>query len=301
MNLNNKSFNLQAPLTILVCLLLFAASLLFSEASNSMDSAGVVECQACHENLVQNFFGSIHEREGFSSTPVQSCETCHGPGQDHIEEGSDPSKIYSFSHGMKSKGEEVCLKCHERGVTMHFAGSIHAVRDISCTDCHRIHAPEPTNSLLKADDEMTLCLSCHTRTRSAVMKSSHHPMREGKMNCSDCHNPHGTLTDSLIAGDTINEVCYQCHAEKRGPVLWDHISVREDCVNCHDPHGSNHQRLLKARVPYLCQRCHSETRHPGKLYDQSNLSTPEIYNRGCLNCHAAIHGSSHPSGRTFLR
>ena len=45
------------------------------------------------------------------------------------------------------------------------------------------------------------------------------PLREGKIVCSDCHNPHGTVTEAMLRDDSINDTCYKCHAEKRGPFL----------------------------------------------------------------------------------
>jgi DmsE family decaheme c-type cytochrome len=98
-------------------------------------------------------------------------------------------------------------------------------------------------------------------------------------------------------GDT----CYTCHTEKRGPFLWEHAPVRENCANCHDAHGSNHDKLLVAKQPFLCQRCHLNTRHPGTLYDGNNaLTGASVSNRAaehaCKNCHQNVHGSNHPSG-----
>ena len=133
-----------------------------------------------------------------------------------------------------------------------------------------------------------------------MWKNSHHPIREGKISCTDCHNPHGTQTRSLIKAASVNEQCYTCHAEKRGPFLWEHAPVRESCLNCHTPHGSNHQKLQKTATPYLCQQCHSNTRHPGTLYDATTLAdqsraSNRIFNRACLDCHSAVHGSNNPS------
>ncbi len=94
-----------------------------------------------------------------------------------------------------------------------------------------------------------------------MWRSSHMPVREGKVVCTDCHNPHGSFSEALLKTATINEVCYQCHAEKRGPFLWEHPPVRENCLNCHDPHGSNNDFLLKISRPRLCQQCHSGGQH----------------------------------------
>jgi len=270
-------------------------------ASTAAEYIGIQECRGCHEDAAASYGASLHGQKGFAKQSDHACETCHGPGGDHAAAGGDAAKILSFSKGLKAAGNEACLQCHDQGAVMHFAGGIHDARSVSCTDCHRIHRPGQGAELLKEANEVALCLTCHHAMRSDLMKASHHPMREGKMTCSDCHNPHGTTTDDLVAADSINDKCYECHAEKRGPFLWDHVPAREDCTHCHNPHGSNHQRLLKARVPYLCQRCHSEPRHPGTLYDASTVNTRAIYNRACLNCHATVHGSNHPSGQTFMR
>jgi DmsE family decaheme c-type cytochrome len=110
----------------------------------------------------------------------------------------------------------------------------------------------------------------------------------------------------LKVGNTINEACSSCHTEKRGPFLWEHEPVRENCTTCHDSHGSSNDRMLVAKAPMLCQRCHVTTRHPPTIYDGNNVgavatASNRIYGRSCVNCHSNIHGSNHPSGNAFLR
>ncbi len=90
------------------------------------------------------------------------------------------------------------------------------------------------------------------------------------MDCASCHDPHDSTKPKMVSAEWVNEKCLTCHTEKRGPFLWEHAPVRENCLNCHDPHGSNHDKLLVAKQPYLCQRCHLNTRHPGTLYDFRN-------------------------------
>jgi DmsE family decaheme c-type cytochrome len=128
--------------------------------------------------------------------------------------------------------------------------------------------------------------------------SSHMPVREGKLTCSSCHNPHGSVTEKLIREASVNENCYKCHAEKRGPMLWEHAPVREDCLNCHTPHGSNYENLLKTARPRLCHDCHSFAH--GTSGFQGPTST-YVLGRGCGQCHSNIHGSNHPNGVFFLR
>jgi DmsE family decaheme c-type cytochrome len=137
------------------------------------------------------------------------------------------------------------------------------------------------------------------------------PVPEGKMSCIDCHSPHGSPTRPLLRADSVNDVCYACHADKRGPLLWEHAPVRENCLNCHQAHGSNHEKLLVAARPYLCQQCHtSPAAHAGQFFrgDQTagaalagGTQSPRMIGRTCQNCHSQVHGSNHPSGARFQR
>ena len=137
-----------------------------------------------------------------------------------------------------------------------------------------------------------------------VKKSGHMPLREGKMDCTTCHSPHGSTNVRMLkAGNTLNEACASCHAEKRGPFLWDHAAGRENCASCHDPHGSNNDRMLVAKDPMLCQRCHVSSRHPATIYDATQIAAASnrAVGRSCVNCHSQIHGTNHPAGDKFLR
>jgi len=156
-------------------------------------------------------------------------------------------------------------------------------------------------SQLARATEIETCGQCHVQRRAQVMRSSHMPLREGKMTCTSCHNPHGTVTPALLKENSINESCFTCHAEKRGPFLWVHAPVNESCANCHDPHGTNHEKMLKLAQPRLCQQCHIETQHPTQPYSRAPADFRRIGGRGCTNCHANIHGSNHPSGAGFKR
>jgi DmsE family decaheme c-type cytochrome len=144
-------------------------------------------------------------------------------------------------------------------------------------------------------------MTCHRSKRLGLTRSGHMPLVEGGMNCADCHNPHGSTADHQIRYSTNNELCESCHADKRGPMLWEHPPVRENCLNCHEPHGSNQDKLLAGKRPFLCQRCHIGTRHPSTLYDNPDLASNRLFNRSCSNCHSQVHGSNHPSGQFLTR
>jgi len=264
---------------------------------------GVEQCVACHEETVTAFKETIHGKKGFEMRSSRACETCHGPGKAHVDASGEKGTIKNPAKLKKEERAAVCLTCHERGLQLMWVGSTHDSRGLACEDCHSVHKAQGEKAQLKTASETDLCFTCHKQKKSQFYRASHHPIREGKMECTSCHNPHGTQTEKLISADSVNEKCYECHAEKRGPFLWDHIPAREDCTNCHEPHGTNHLRMLTVKEPFLCQRCHSETRHPGTLYDQSALSSNSnrLIIRSCTNCHQMVHGSNHPSGKYFLR
>jgi DmsE family decaheme c-type cytochrome len=267
---------------------------------------GSETCASCHDEVAAQLAGTQHGKAGFAALSVNGCESCHGPGSAHAEDPDNEALRPRLTTLTAAQRNQVCLSCHENGKQSMWHGSRHEARGLSCTSCHSIHSPKSERSQLKAANTMEQCFSCHKDTRAEAWKTSHHPIREGKITCADCHNPHGSATAKMILASSVNDQCYTCHAEKRGPFIWEHPPVRENCLNCHTPHGSNHIKLQKTSVPFLCQQCHSNTRHPGTMYDglrgaglenepPNPLASNRFFNRACLDCHAAIHGSNHPS------
>jgi DmsE family decaheme c-type cytochrome len=105
---------------------------------------------------------------------------------------------------------------------------------------------------------------------------------------------------------TVNQTCFTCHAEKRGPFLWEHAPAVEDCTLCHSAHGSPYQPLLKKSAPLLCQQCHQAAGHPSVPRTTAGLgngAAPSgfLLAGACLNCHSQVHGSNHPSGVKLMR
>ena len=263
---------------------------------------GIDECAACHEDVVNAFKKTIHGQKGFEMRSDKGCQTCHGPGSAHIDAKGDKTLIKSFANLKADEASKVCLQCHENGNQTNWKGGIHQQRKLACISCHSVHHSKSEKANLKTATVVETCGNCHLQIKGQIQRTSHHPIREGLMSCVNCHNPHGTMTPKLIIANSVNEQCYTCHAEKRGPFLWEHPPVRENCLNCHNPHGSNHPKLLVAKRPFLCQNCHLDTRHPGTLYDATNvqINNREL-SRACSNCHLNIHGSNHPSGLFFQR
>ena len=263
-------------------------------------------CVECHDNKAPAITSTPHSKSGFSALSALGCETCHGPGSLHVEDPLVVENQPRITARPAAEQTAVCQQCHDGGEQFFWKGSMHESRGLTCTTCHGVHTYASEVKQLKERLVMAQCFTCHKDIRADTWKRSHHPLREGRITCVDCHNPHGAQSDRMVRAALINPQCYSCHTEKRGPFLWDHAPVRESCVNCHTPHGSNHLKLQKTSVPYLCQQCHSNTRHPRTLYDRTRLAdgtnpSNREFSRACLNCHSQIHGSNHPSGWVFHR
>ncbi len=258
-------------------------------------------CLGCHSAVAATYATTLMGRLQRTGKSLE-CETCHGPGSAHAKAGGGRGVggIITFRTNDLSRTPEennaICLGCHEHGERVYWQGSVHQVRNLACTNCHTIMRAVSAQNQLKTAFQPDTCFQCHKDRRAQMYRSSHMPIREGKVVCADCHNPHGSTTEALLRQDSINDNCYTCHAEKRGPFLFEHAPVRENCLNCHDAHGSINEFSLKMSRPRLCFECHSighgETTGPNSNFTMG---------RACQNCHTMIHGSNSPAGAALQR
>jgi DmsE family decaheme c-type cytochrome len=280
----------------------------------SYSREGADSCFACHDDQVTlAVFRTKHAVPSDPNGPFGhgqlQCEACHGPSGDHagrVRRGQERPPSVSFGSLASTPVAEqngYCMDCHTGDTGTAWHGSGHDLEEVACADCHTSHAAR--DPVLYTSTQPEVCFDCHREQRSQALKPYSHPFREGKMDCAGCHNQHGSGTEQLFARVTLNATCYDCHAEKRGPYLWEHAPVPEDCSNCHDPHGSNHPGMISARGPMLCQGCHSQDGHPSFAYGPDGLAdagaSKYLLGQNCMNCHTQVHGSNHPSGSKLMR
>ena len=193
--------------------------------------------------------------------------------------------------------------------------SEHTQSDVVCTNCHSIHGSEARKFLLAKERQAEVCYGCHTSVRAQFSMPFKHRVNEGFMQCTDCHNPHGSfaatwnmaarprMVDQAVGNE---EPCMACHVDKRGPFVFEHAAVRVDgCETCHNAHGSTNARLLKRPVTFtLCLECHNGAGQFGRQADgvpvqspSHNMADPRYQN--CTACHVRIHGSN--SNSFFFR
>lgn len=287
--------------------------------------ASEAKCTRCHDEMeakpILSIYQTRHGVKADARAPV--CQDCHGESEAHVNTPPkaqtfpltdtrflgqhDKSRRNSLATGQSPTGS--CLSCHQRNTARHWQGSTHERQDLACHDCHTIHAPQ--DPILVRKNQPKACLACHPTERMQLHLPSAHPVMNGKMVCSDCHNPHGSTGPKLLQQENIQATCLHCHPDKRGPFLWEHAPVTEDCTACHAPHGATTRPLLKMRSPWLCQQCHSASKHPATAYSSNSglnvgilasiNNTSQLALRGCNNCHSQVHGSNHPGGARLLR
>ena len=228
---------------------------------------GSETCLECHEDFDADG-RNVHMRiaDFEAATYKHGCESCHGPGSLHVD-SEDPEQILRFGEDgiPTSEVSGVCLTCHQSGEQMNWASSEHVLEDLSCTSCHTIH--HNTEKKLLKDKEVALCVSCHANQKARMNFPSHHPLKEGKMTCDSCHNPHGSATDEpgmLRTDERLNDLCFECHARYQGPFVFEHAPVAESCLECHDPHGTIANNLLIQSEPFICLQCHEGHFHAGR-------------------------------------
>ena len=309
---------LNLPFVALAIGLMLGAFNAQAQDSNSPRSLGnpteIKSCLNCHDDpKVTGVLHTAHAVKGDARTNASSegCQSCHGSSEAHMTKPPEgqlralPEIVFSGKQVSTTEARtKVCLGCHEGGARMHWQGSQHSSSDVTCSNCHSSHATR--DPVLSAASQAPVCFTCHAEQRAAALKPSHHPVVEGQMSCTGCHNPHGSTGPHLLVASTVNDTCFGCHDEKRGPRLWEHPPVQEECTLCHTPHGSVQASLLKQRPPYLCQNCHDSSLHNSQPLSGASIPggvapSRMAVLRGCLNCHSQIHGSNHPSGIRFAR
>lgn len=198
-------------------------------------------------------------------------------------------------------GSQKCADCHDT-VMSQFSDTTHAHliatgakgQEVGCESCHG-----PASQHVKTGGEFgtianhaMVCASCHQDVQSRFSMTSHHPLTEGIVGCTSCHDAHGNKQATLTS---TNALCTSCHQEVRGPHVFEHAPVAENCTTCHNPHGSPIRKLLTASEPMLCLQCHSlpNNRHGLTGANANGQPFSAAVLRQCSSCHSSVHGSSH--------
>jgi DmsE family decaheme c-type cytochrome len=240
--------------------------------------AGADTCIACHSEIPDLQAKDWHASRIAHQPNSRNCEECHGPSVPHTE---DPATVHTATYLSKARADQAglaCLRCHQGNTRLQgWKLSDHARADVACWKCHSPGSTPHEKTLRQPDKDV--CYSCHRDQAPTFALTSHHPVREGRLDCADCHDPHSRQGTTLET----NRLCVSCHREQGGPFIFTHGSMTsglsEGCLDCHRAHGSPNGRLLKYAGRGLCLQCHAD-------------KALHFVGVTCWNCHGGIHGSN---------
>jgi predicted CXXCH cytochrome family protein len=235
---------------------------------NATDAANP-ECTTCHTVTGRGnvAFGTV---AGHDAVPHEAyfdvqCESCHGPGLEHVESVGQGSVIRPLA-SIAMTGTSNCGDCHSGGhhpladewkLSRHANLDIHRAENPSCVGCH-----ESRGVLAKWGEDANY--------REKSSETDFQP----PATCAVCHDPHGSgnpaqLRFPISSTDPEQNLCIRCH-----------LRVGEPTVDRTTPHAPQGAVLLGF----------AGWRPPGFQYDTAAIFGTHATERNprlCAGCHVA--------------
>lgn len=226
------------------------------------------------------------------------CESCHGPGSDHILSASagDIDRVFEFAHldntygglevnGTVQKpnpdGDDVnflCGTCHNRGYTNvidakggfikhheqwdEFTSVNHGGNNMTCLTCHNPHK----RTIWEGDGIVEDCVTCHSAQHTTTNHS-------GGVSCIDCHMPFAAKSGTKV-GESGFEGDIRSHLMKitvnnESMFTEDGSAVRDDAT-----------RAASLSPEYTCLGCHNRDANdqiPNKTIEQAIAAAKDMH------------------------
>lgn len=198
-------------------------------------------CQQCHGSQIETTLNaSLAAYETRFTTLQINCESCHGPGREHVQLAEAGGSEFDENLGLtslvglsKNESLNVCFQCH-------------ALKDVLRED----HLPgEPLDRYfalkfpMLGDDPYT----ADSRTRTFAYQATHLSSAcylDGPMDCVSCHEPHGQgywdTNGQPLPSPYDDGQCLSCHPSKaddpQAHTFHPPDSDGARCVSCHMPY-----------------------------------------------------------------
>ena len=135
-------------------------------------------CKTCHQEVWEKHFAST-PHSALLKGSQHGCQSCHGPGQAHVDGGGDPTKIIRFEKLSPAETAAICTGCHQSSLeTQNFSKSEHLANGVSCTSCHSPHNSTDVNFML-VKPQTELCFGCHAAQKAEFGRPYRHRVDVG--------------------------------------------------------------------------------------------------------------------------
>jgi Doubled CXXCH motif (Paired_CXXCH_1) len=213
------------------------------------------------------------------------CESCHGPGSNHVLNGADPTKIVNPTKLTNAQQQDICTRCHASGKSNPAGTFAWPFKDDAMTDW--LPGSEPIASYFT---DTTAYWPDGKLQKSGRPWGDYHTSLHAtnafeNVSCNVCHNIHARTTNER----QLYESRYDATTK-----LTIKTSPENDtfCLSCHATFGS-FAGISKAMVADYANNeeaigkfVSAHTHHP---------YTPEglMGNSNCIQCHMAGTGGGH--------
>jgi hypothetical protein len=230
----------------------------YVDGSADFDRPVTPRCLECHATYFQQN-GSLPSDNHFNKVNFVlgiSCERCHGPGMEHVQNhsansGSSIGKKPTPPLGLRRDRQiDVCAQCHG-GVGEPIAPAFSFRPGETLSEYVRLQEPTATDRIDVHGNQVTLL------KRSRCFQSS------PGMSCSTCHDVHAP---ERPAAD-YSAGCLECHqVEQCGMVRKVGNQIASNCIDCHMPVQASNLLVLDADDTRLKARVRN---HWIRVYPQS--------------------------------
>lgn len=254
------------------------------------------QCIKCHSTHGQPKLDPVEKQANTTVGELGiGCESCHGPGREHVEHysnpvnryrqhlsGTDDTKIINPVNCSKEIGSQICGQCHaitrfndrgrwfREGFVYRPGEDLNLFRKTVKPGVYPDSPPEYFKKFFWSDGMIRIS----GREYNGLIDSPCY--KQGEMTCLSCHSMHDSDPVDQIAPEmTGNQACLQCHSDMADSVE-QHTHHAADsqgslCYNCHMPHTTSglvkalrsHQvsspsvaATMETGRPHACNLCH---------------------------------------------